>query len=62
MTDEQITRIAQALYYLRDLLDQGWEYPDAEHRAATKYSVKHAHLRDAYDEFTSIRHDPEEYL
>lgn len=62
MTDAYTTRVANALYALRDDLDAGGEYPDAEWRAARKFNVKPADLREAYDEFTSITHNPEEYL
>lgn len=62
MTDEQHIVLGTAIYALRDLIAAGWEYPDAEHRIATKFKVEHADLRAAYDEFTSVPHDPEEYL
>lgn len=62
MTDAQATHMGEALYALRDLIAAGWEYPDAEHRIATRFKVKHSDLREAYDEFTSVPHDPEEYL
>jgi hypothetical protein len=62
MTDAYITRLGEALNALRDDLDRGGEYPDAEWRAARKFNVKPKDLREAYDEFTSTTHNPEEYL
>ena len=62
MTDEYITRIGQAIYAILEEARNGGEYPDAEWRAARKFNVKPKDLREAYDEFTSITHNPEEYL
>jgi hypothetical protein len=34
---------------LLELIAGGWEYPDAEYKAATKYKVPADELRDCYD-------------
>jgi len=52
-SDAYHKRIGAALYYLRDLLDREWEYPDAEWKASVKHDVKASDLRAAYDEFCS---------
>ncbi len=62
MTDNEVRKLGDALYALLALIDAGWEYPDAEHRIATRHGVSHTKLREAYDEHTSVAHNPEEYL
>ena len=62
MTDAYLTRIGQAIYAILDETRNGGECPDAEHRACLKFKVKQKDLMEAYDEFTSITHHPEEYL
>ncbi|NVM80067.1 hypothetical protein FHW83_005912 [Duganella sp. SG902] len=41
--------MSQALEYLRALIAEGWEYPDAEYKAARKFGVSADELRDEYD-------------
>jgi hypothetical protein len=41
--------MTQALDYLNELIAAGWEYPDAEYKAATKYQVDADELRAEYD-------------
>lgn len=60
--DAYISNMADALAALQADLDAGGEYPDAEHRVATRFKIKHSELREAYDEWTSITHNPEECL
>lgn len=60
--DKQVETMGAALYCLLGLIDEGWEYPDAEHKAARKFGVNQRHLRSAYDEFTSVPHNPADYL
>lgn len=62
MSDQEVTTIGAALYALLEQIDQGAEYPDAEFRIARRYGVNQRKLREAYDEFTSAPHNPEEYL
>ena len=38
-----------ALNYLVMLIEQGYEYPDAEWKASQKYNVPAEELRDLYD-------------
>lgn len=61
-SDAYHRNMGDALYALIADIEMGGEYPDAEHRVATRFKVKHSELREAYDEFTSITHNPEEYL
>lgn len=61
-SDEHQTTLGAALYALLDDIDAGGEYPDAEFRIARRYGVNQRKLREAYDEFTSVPHNPEEYL
>lgn len=41
--------MSQALNYLKELISQGWEYPEAEFKAASKFSINASDLRDDYD-------------
>lgn len=61
-SDAYISNMADALDALKADLEAGGEYPDAEHRIATRFKIKHSELREAYDEWSSITHHPEEYL
>lgn len=44
--EERITAAAQ---YMRELIDAGWEYPDAQWKAATARGVEANALADEYD-------------
>ena len=46
-----------ALKYLVSLIEQGYEYPDAEWKASQKYNVSPDKLRDLYDGMTSDFYD-----
>lgn len=52
-------RLANALNYLLSLIQQGWEYPDAEWKAASTHTVSSDALRDAYDTYTATGLMPE---
>jgi hypothetical protein len=41
--------IFKALDYLDQLIDQGYEYPDALYKASSRFKVDHNALQDAYD-------------
>ncbi len=47
-TNEERTQAALA--YLLELIERGWEYPDAHSKASVKFGVNPSSLRDAYDE------------
>ena len=38
-----------ALAYLNELIESGIDYPDAEYRAAKRFSISADDLREAYD-------------
>lgn len=46
-------RTQAALEYLLELIERGWEYPDAHVKASVRFGVHPDNLRDAYDEHTS---------
>lgn len=41
--------MSAALDYLEKLIREGWEYPDAEYKAACKFGVSADELRADYD-------------
>lgn len=41
--------MGNALEYLLELIATGWEYPDAEYKAALKFGVPADELRACYD-------------
>jgi hypothetical protein len=41
--------MSAALDYLKKLISEGWEYPDAEFKAARKFGISADDLRDDYD-------------
>ena len=47
-SDAYISNMADALAALEADLEAGGEYPDAEHRVATRFKIKHSELREAY--------------
>ena len=47
-TPEQ--RLTRALARMNALIDQGYEYPDAQYKAAAECGVSHEDLGFAYDE------------
>jgi hypothetical protein len=50
MTIAATTAVEDALDHLNQLIDQGWEYPDAFDRAGTHLGTKGLRLlREAYD-------------
>ncbi len=48
----QASKVDQALEYLKGLMKQGYEYPDASAKACLKFRCDSDELRDAYDELT----------
>lgn len=42
-------RLSKALATLNDLLSAGYEYPDAEYKAARQHKANQGDLRAAYD-------------
>jgi hypothetical protein len=45
----QDMNMGNALDYLLELIEAGWEYPDAEYKAARKFGVPADELRACYD-------------
>lgn len=43
-------KLEDALAYLKFLIKEGWEFPDACSKAAFKHNVDYTLLRRAYDE------------
>ncbi|GEM_PF-1929074 len=43
--------MTKAFDYLLSLIEQGWEFPDACAKAATKFDVSHDLLRRMYDDY-----------
>lgn len=41
--------MTDAIDYLISLINDGWEYPDAEYKAAKKFGVDCDELRQCYD-------------
>lgn len=42
-------KLDAALQYLEELIEQGWEYPDAHPKAAMKFKVDADELQALYD-------------
>lgn len=61
-SDAYLLQMSDALYALMAAVEQGCEYHGAEQRIAARHHVQPGELRQAYDEWTSITHNPEDYL
>lgn len=48
--NKQSGRLESAFSYMISLIDEGYEYPDAQWKAAYKFSVDCSELEQLYDE------------